>query len=116
MRESVLRKKSYMFALRIIKMPQYLNENNEYILSKQVLRSGTAIGALIRESEYAESSADFTHKLRIARKEANETCYWISLLKDSGYITEKMFDSVIADNEELIKILTASIKTTIAKH
>ncbi len=116
MRESVLRKKSYMFALRIIKMSQYLNENNEYVLSKQVLRSGTAIGALIRESEYAESSADFAHKLRIARKEANETCYWISLLKDSGYITEKMFGSVIADNEELIKILTASIKTTIAKH
>jgi four helix bundle protein len=114
--QSVIRKKSYAFAIRIVRLAKYLcSENKEYVLSKQVLRSGTAIGALVRESEYAESTLDFIHKLRIARKEANETHYWLSLLKDTEIITPKMFESIIGECEELIKILTASIKTSIAK-
>jgi four helix bundle protein len=77
MSKSVLRDKSYAFAVRIVKLAQYLMKKNEFVLSKQVLRGGTAIGALIREAEYAESSADFVHKFSIARKEANETHYWL---------------------------------------
>ena len=113
---SVLRDKSYAFAIRIVKLGQYLiTEKKDYVMSKQVLRSGTSIGAMIREAEYAESTADFVHKLRIGRKEANETHYWLSLLKDTGFITQKMFDSIIGECEELIKILTASIKTAAKK-
>lgn len=78
---SAVRDKSFSFALRIVKLYRYLKEEKkEYVLSKQVLRSGTAIGALVRESQYAESKADFIHKLAIALKEANETDYWIELL------------------------------------
>jgi len=113
--QSVIRKKSYAFAVRIVKLAKYLTSEKEYVLSKQVLRSGTAIGAMVRESEYAESTADFIHKLRIARKEANETHYWLSLLKDTEIITPKMFESIIGESEELLKILTASIKTSTEK-
>ena len=84
---NVVREKSYGFALRMIKAYKYLSvSQREFVLSKQMLRSGTAIGALIREAEYAQSKADFVHKLSIALKEANETAYWISLLKDSEYM------------------------------
>lgn len=79
---------------------------------KQVLRSGTSIGALIREAEYGQSKIDFTHKLSIALKEANETEYWICILKDTGYIEEKEFESILSDCKELLKMLIASIKTT----
>jgi four helix bundle protein len=110
--ESILRDKSYMFALRIIKLYKYLNEQQgEYTLSKQLLRSGTSIGALVREAQYAQSAKDFIHKLSVALKEANESEYWIMLLKDSEFITDTMHDSVHLDNLELIKMLTASIKT-----
>jgi four helix bundle protein len=113
MTKSVLRDKSYSFAVRIIGMSKYLsNEKNEHILHKQVLRSGTAIGALVREAGQAESNADFVHKLSVALKESHETAYWLSLLKDTNYITEPMFNSIIVDCEELIKLLTSSIKTT----
>ena len=88
--DNPVRDKSFGFALRIVKLYQYLKEEKrEYVLSKQVLRSGTAIGALIRESQYAESKADFIHKLAISLKEANETEYWIELLFQSGYLEEK---------------------------
>jgi four helix bundle protein len=87
-------------------------EQREFVLSKQMLRSGTAIGALIREAEYAQSKPDFRHKLSIALKEANETEYWLMLLKDSDYISEKSFESVIADCKELIKLLTSIINST----
>ena len=110
--KTILQEKSYSFALRIIKLFQYLKENNEYVLSKQVLRSGTAVGALIREAEFAQSRADFINKLSISLKEANETNYWINLLKDSNFITEKMFQSIQKDIEEIIKLLVSSIKTT----
>ena len=84
--------KSYAFALRIIKLAQFLQkEKQEYILCKQILRSGTAIGALIRESEFAQSSLDFVHKLSIAVKEANETDYWLNLLADSALYLRRSF-------------------------
>ena len=91
---SLLKQKSYDFALRIIKLYKYLSdEQKEYILSKQVMRSGTAIGALVSEAEFAQSKADFINKLSIALKEANEAGYWLRLLKDSSYISNQMFDS-----------------------
>lgn len=104
-RENVVRDKSYGFALRMIKAYKYLAvSQREFVLSKQMLRSGTAIGALIREAEYAQSKADFVHKLSIALKEANETVYWISLLKDSEYIEEAGATSLMKDCYELIKL------------
>lgn len=109
---SILKEKSYRFALEIIKLNKYLcSTEKEYTLSKQVLRSGTAIGALVREAEYAQSKADFVNKLSIALKEASETEYWLSLLKDSDYLNEKKFKELHSTNKELIKILAASIKT-----
>jgi four helix bundle protein len=117
MSKSVLCDKSYSFAVRIVKMSKHLsNEKNEHILCKQVLRSGTSIGALVREAGQAESNADFVHKLSIALKESHETAYWISLLKDTNYINERMFNSIIIDCEELIKLLTSSIKTAKLKN
>ena len=111
-KENILKSKSYSFAIRIVKLSQYLqNEKKEYVLSKQVLKSGTSIGALIREAEYGQSKTDFVHKMSIALKEANENEYWISILKDTGYIDDKLFKSLSNDCEELLKLLTTSIKT-----
>jgi len=107
----VLKEKSYAFALRIVKLYKYLCVNKEYVLSKQVLRSGTAVGALVSEAEFGQSKADFISKLSIALKEANETLYWLKLLKDSEYLEEKMFESIKPDVDELIKLLIASINT-----
>ena len=112
MNNSILADKSYDFALRIIKLYKYLQNKKEFILSKQLLRSGTAVGALIRESKFAQSKPDFINKLSIALKEANETSYWLSLLKDSNYIEEKHFTSIHNDSEELIKLLVSTIKTS----
>ena len=113
MSDNVVRTKSFEFALRIVKLYRYLKEEKkEYVLSKQVLRSGTAIGALVRESQQAESKADFIHKLAIALKEANETEYWIELLFQSGFLEQKSYQSIHADIEELLRLLTAIIKTT----
>ncbi len=110
--ESVLRDKSYLFALRVVKLHKHLiRQHREYTLSKQVLRSGTSIGALVREAQYAQSAKDFINKLSIALKEANESEYWLMLLTDSEYLTKKMHDNIKPDIKELIKILTASIKT-----
>jgi len=110
--KSILRVKSYTFALRVVKLYRYLsNEKREYVLSKQVLRSGTGIGALIREAEFSQSKADFIHKMSIALKEANESDYWFSLLKDSNYITLDMYNSIQPEVEELISMLVSSIKT-----
>lgn len=110
--ESILRDKSYSFALRVVKLHKHLtDEHKEYTLSKQVLRSGTSIGALTREAQYAQSIKDFINKLSIALKEANETEYWILLLKDSEYITQKMYENIQPDISELKKLLTASINT-----
>lgn len=109
--ESPLKLKSYSFALRVVKAHKFLNEHKEFTLSKQFLRSGTAIGALIREAEFAQSNADFISKMSIALKEANETAYWISILKDSEYFEERIYLSMNNDCTELIKMLISSIKT-----
>ena len=109
----VLHKKSYDFAIRIVKMVKFLRESkSEFVLSKQILRSGTAVGALVRESEFALSGADFTSKLCVALKESNETDYWLNILKDTAYIDEAAFTSMEADCHELIALLVASIKTS----
>lgn len=105
--ENVIQAKSYAFALRIIKLYRFLTENKrEYILSKQVLRSGTSIGANIEEAIGGQSKADFRAKLSIAYKEARETHYWMRLLKDSGLLSSREFESVIKDLEEILKIIT----------
>ena len=110
--ESILRDKSYLFALRVVRLYKHLNDQHkEYILSKQILRSGTSIGALAREAQYAKSTKDFINKLSIALKEANESEYWIILLKDSEYITKKMHDNIEPDINELKKLLISSINT-----
>ena len=111
-KENILREKSYSFALRVIKLYKYLyDEKREYVMSKQVLRSGTSIGAMVRESEFAQSKADFINKLSIALKEANETDYWLLLLKDSNHITKNMYNSVNIDIKEIISLLVSSVKT-----
>lgn len=108
-----IKEKSFNFALRIVKLYKHLyKEEKEFILSKQILRSGTAIGAMQRESEHAESKADFIHKLSIAQKECNETLYWLELLYRSAYITDIAYQSIYNDAEELIKLLTSIIKST----
>ena len=113
MRDSVLRVKSFDFAIRIVNLYKYLkNEHGEYILSQQLIRSGTSIGAIIREAEHAESSRDFVHKLSIGLKEANESKYWLDLLFATDYINLKMYESLNKDCEEILKILVASIKTS----
>ncbi len=112
MSNNTIKEKSFEFALRIVKMYKYLTEKkSEYVLSKQVLRSGTSVGANIREAEQAQSPADFIHKLNIALKEANETEYWIELLFQSEYIEEEHYKSIMADCSEINKILISIIKT-----
>ncbi len=111
-REDALGEKSFAFSLRIIKLYQYLTKTHrEFVLSKQLLRSGTAVGALVREAKYAQSKADFLHKLTIALKEANETYYWLDLLHQSAYLNDKMYASIQPDIDELLSILVASTKT-----
>ena len=113
MGNSILRDKSYLFAIRVVKLSQFLvKEKREYVLSKQLLRSGTAIGALIREAEFAQSKADFVNKMSISLKEANETLYWIDLLKDTDYLTEEAHLIHYNLNKELVAMLVSSIKTT----
>ena len=112
MKDNILGEKSYKFALRMIKLYKFMvAEHKEFVLSKQVLRSGTSIGANIEESIHAQSKPDFIHKLSIAQKEASETSYWIKLLRDSDYLNKKLADSLFNDCEEIQKLLTASIKT-----
>lgn len=111
-KSDVLRGKSKAFALRIINLYKYLcKQKSEYVLSKQVLRSGTSIGANISEGGYAQSKADFVSKLTIALKEIVETEYWLELLYESEYIDNSSFQSISADCSELLKLLTSSIKT-----
>ncbi|MDI9319950.1 MAG: four helix bundle protein [Phycisphaerales bacterium] len=113
MKENNLLNKSIAFSIRIIKLYKFLCEQKkEYVLSKQLLRSGTAIAALLSEGEFAQSKADFISKFHIALKEANETKYWILLLSETEYINLIEYESIKKDCEELIKILVTSIKTT----
>lgn len=113
MKENVVKDKSFAFALRIVKLYQFLSEQKrEFVLSKQLLRSGTAIGALVREAEQAESRADFVHKMSIALKEANESEYWIELLYRGGYLDAEGYQSIIGDVQELLRLLISIVKST----
>ncbi|HEY9083116.1 MAG TPA: four helix bundle protein [Vicingaceae bacterium] len=112
MKENVVKNKSYLFAIQIIELYKILITKQEYVLSKQLLRSGTAIGALIQESEHAESKKDFIHKLSISLKEANETSYWLNLLVDTKYIEQTEFNKIIELNTELIRLLVTIIKSS----
>ena len=108
----MLHQKSYAFAIRMVKMVKYLQEEKkEFVLSKQALRSGTAIGALVREAEFAQSTADYINKFNVALKEANETYYWLNILRDTEYLDEEQYNSISKDCSELIAILVSSIKT-----
>jgi len=110
---NIIKNKSYSFAIRIVNLYKYLNENNNiYSLANQILRSGTAIGALMSEADHAQSKADFLNKSNIALKEANETYYWLSLLHDTSYINDSQYQSLKDDCEELIKVLVTIVKTT----
>ncbi len=107
-----MKDKSYTFSIRIVRLMQFLqNDKKEYVLSKQILRSGTAIGALIREAEFGQSHLDFIHKMSISLKEANETEYWLNILHDTDYINTDLFQSLQNDCKELIAMLVATIKT-----
>ena len=109
---NVVYDKSFQFAIRIVKLYRFLTDNKrEFVLSKQLLRSGTAIGALVREGVHAQSRPDFLNKMNVALKEAYETEYWISLLHDTGYLSDEMYHSVRKDSVELIKLLSSTVKT-----
>ncbi|MEE1094991.1 MAG: four helix bundle protein [Paludibacteraceae bacterium] len=108
----ILEEKTYSFALRIIKAYKYLNDKNVYVLSKQLLRSGTSIGANCREATYAQSKQDFISKLSISLKETNETIYWLELLHDSNIISNESFESIHNDALEILKLLISIIKTS----
>jgi len=111
-REIILKTKSFDFAVRVTRLYKYILENRqEYVLNKQLLRSGTAIGALVREAQNAESTADFVHKLSIAQKEYDETIYWLELLKQTDYISKKEFESINKDALELLKMIRSAIIT-----
>ncbi len=110
--DSVIKQKSMIFARRIVKLYQYLNkEHREFVMSKQILRSGTSIGANIAEAIYGSSRKDFVAKLQIAQKEAAETLYWLELLQSCDYIPEKLFTSLQSDCKELLAMLAATIKS-----
>ncbi|MBE6848078.1 MAG: four helix bundle protein [Ruminococcus sp.] len=110
--KDTVRNKSKRFAVRIVRMYQYLvEEKREFVLSKQILRSGTSIGANVTEACYGASRRDFVAKLYIAYKEGAETMYWLELLYETGYLTKGMFESMRHDCDEIIRMLTATIKT-----
>ena len=111
--ENIILVKSFSFAVRIVRLYKVLNESNkEYVLSKQLLRCGTSIGANVREAHNAESKNDFIHKMGIAQKETSEVIYWLELLKETGYLNQKEFDSIVSDASELLKIIRSIIITS----
>ena len=113
MKRNIIKEKSFGFAIRIVKLYQFLvNDKKEYVLSKQLLRSGTSVGAMVRESEHAESKKDFIHKLSIAQKELNESIYWIELLKETDYLDDIQFDSLYASAIEIMKLITSILTTS----
>ncbi|MDP4129178.1 MAG: four helix bundle protein [Bacteroidota bacterium] len=111
--ENIIATKSYAFAIRIVGVFRILTEEKkDYVLSRQLLKSGTAIGALVKEAEHAQSKSDFLNKMNIALKEANETEYWLMLLKDTNYISTEQYNSLVKDCKELLKLLISIVKTT----
>lgn len=116
MNKGVLKEKSFRFAVRIVNLYKYLNkEHKQYDLSRQILKSGTSVGANIREAEFAQSNLDFIHKLSISQKEINETIFWLELFKETNYIKEEQFESLNYDAIEILKLITSSIKTMKSK-
>ena len=116
MEKNAVVEKSLDFAVRIVKLNKYLcSEKKEYVLSKQLLRSGTSVGANIAESQNAQSDSDFISKMSIARKELSETIYWIELLYRTDYIEKKAFESLYSDAKELYRIISSIIKTSESK-
>jgi len=112
MRENVVKNKSFAFAVRVVRLYQFLCEQKkEFVLSKQLLRSGTSVGAMIREAEHAETKKDFTHKMGVTQKEINETIYWLELLKETDYLLSEQFESINTDAVEIIKLITAILKS-----
>jgi len=109
---SIIKTKAYNFALAIISLYKEMKSQNEYILSKQIIRSGTSIGANVEEASAAQSRKDFISKMSIASKEARETHYWLRLLKDSQLCNDIDYEKLIYDSEEIIKILTSIVKTS----
>ena len=113
MKDNIIETKSFDFAIRIVNLYKYLTGTmKEYVLSKQLLRSGTSIGANISEAEHGQSKADFHAKMSIASKEANETYYWIRLLYQTKYLNKEQFESLENDIKEIIALLTAICKST----
>ena len=112
MKDNIVEKKSKAFALRIIKLYQFLkDEKKEFVLSKQLLRSGTSVGANVKEALRGQSKKDFYSKMSIALKEISETEYWLELLHESGYLSKPQFDSIYEDCQEIIKLLVSITKT-----
>ena len=111
-RDNVIKNKTFEFAKEIVYLYKVLVSKNELVLSKQLLRAGTSIGANVRESEHAQSKADFIHKLSISLKEANETDYWLDLLFETNYLTNDEFQNVKDKNIEILRILTSIINTS----
>lgn len=110
---NLLKNKSFAFSIRIINLYKYLGKSKkEFVISNQLLRSGTAIGALIREAQNAESDKDFIHKLAISQKECDESLYWLELLKDTNYLSEIEFESINMEGCELLKMLRSAILTS----
>jgi four helix bundle protein len=114
-KRNVIKEKSFLFAIEIVCLYKVLAERKEFVLSKQVLRSGTSIGANIREAEHAQSKADFIHKLSISLKEANETEYWLDLLYETKYINQIEFENIKPKIIELLKLLISIINTSKSK-
>ncbi len=111
--DNLIETKTFKFAVRIVNLYKYLTtDKKEYILSKQILRSGTSIGANVTEAQKAQTKPDFYTKMSIALKEANETFYWLRLLKETDYLSEKEYNDISADADEIISILTAICKNT----
>ena len=113
MADNPVKEKSFRFAVRIVRLCKFLTEEKrEFVISRQILRSGTSIGANVKEALQAESKADFIHKLSISLKEASETEYWLQLLKETEYIDQAAYDSMMSDCIELLKLLTSIIKSS----
>lgn len=109
MSEDIIKVKSFSFAIRIVNLYKTLLSRNEYVMSKQVLRSGTSVGANIREAKNAESKADFIHKMGISQKEADETLYWLELLQATNYLSPQEFESLNNDGVEVLKLIKSII-------
>lgn len=113
MRENIVKNKSFAFAVRVVNCYKWLcAEKKEYVLSKQLLRSGTSVGAMVREAEHAETKKDFIHKMAIAQKEINESLYWLELLRETDYLEQPTFVPLEQDATEILKLITVIIKST----